>query len=70
MFIVVVGILLLMAYFISKVTETSSDPKKAGFKLILVVGFVCMILDALCKGIGSIVFILFLVAYGWLKLYD
>lgn len=70
MIILVLGIAILVFYLLSKISETSSNPQAARHIFLAIMGFVCIILDVIAKGMGTIIFILFLVGYGWFKLYD
>lgn len=70
MIILVLGIAIFVFYLLSKVSESSSNPKSARHTTLILVGIVCIILDAIANGLGAIIFILFLLGYGWFKLYD
>ena len=70
MIILVLGIAFFVFYLINKISETSNNPKEARHRALILVGIICIVLDEINKGFGSIIFILFLLGYGWFKLYD
>ena len=70
MFLVVVGIVIFLLYIICKVGESDSDSNKAIGRILIIAGIACCVLDAIFKGLGTIILVLLLIAYGWFTLYN
>lgn len=70
MIILVLGIAIFAFYLLYKVSQSSSTPQSARYYFLAIVAVVCIILDVIAKGLGTIIFLLFLLGYGLFKLYD
>lgn len=70
MIILVLGIALFVFYLLSEISRSSRNPQSARHILLAIMAFICIVLDVIAKGAGTVIFLLFLLGYGWFKLYD
>lgn len=70
MIILVLGIAFFVFYLLSEISRSSRNPQSARHLTLLIVFFICAILEGVCKSLGTVVLLLFLLGYAWFKLYD